>query len=74
MGSNMLECSNMRKSISSPNLTVLLSANQVKQRSESEGNEKLEALRVKKEALESALSKKLFELKSLCLKEGVSDL
>ena len=45
--------------------------NQLENNKEEQQKEMFETLKVRKEALEEAMNKKLAELKSLCLKEGV---
>lgn len=65
----------LNRSISSNSLPALRfedSINQIENLKVEKQKEMYESLKIKKEALEEALQKKLTELKSLCLKEGVS--
>ncbi len=65
----------LQRSISSHSLPTLHieeeALNQIVSNKAEKEKEMLETLKVRKEALEEAMNKKLAELKALCLKEGV---
>ena len=62
-----------RKSTSESNLPSLKNLNDELPLNDAERNqEKLETMKVRKNALEETLEKKLNELRSICLREGVS--